>query len=169
MGGAFSHTAFSSTAFAVDAIGVLPEGVAAQVSRFFGTDIWFDVTTPDQTGQANYVITPSRDITVVTGREALRQSLLRRYLTNPGDWKTAPGYGAGARQYVRGKNTAAERVELESRVRAQSLRDPRVLTVDLATVTPLSDGSPGIRLSVKITPKGRLRGDQPLPIHLEIR
>jgi phage baseplate assembly protein W len=149
--------------------GLTEAEIAAQVGKFFGSDIWFDVSQPDQTGHANYVITPAGDVTMVTEHEALRQSLIRRYLTNPGDWKTAPNYGAGCRQYVKGKNTAAARAELESRVRAQSLRDPRVLTVDLATVTPLEDGSPGIRLSVKITPKGRLRGDQALPIHLEIR
>jgi phage baseplate assembly protein W len=149
--------------------GLTEAEIAAQVGKFFGGDIWFDVSQPDQTGHANYVITPAGDVAMVSEHEALRQSLIRRYLTNPGDWKTAPNYGAGCRQYVKGKNTAAERAELESRVRAQSLRDPRVLTVDLATVTPLEDGSPGIRLSVKITPKGRLRGDQALPIHLEIR
>lgn len=141
-----------------------------QDGTFFGEDIWFSVAEPDPaTGQANYVITASGDLAVATGLEVLRQSLVRRTITNPGDMPTAPDYGVGARQYVKGRNTLAKRQELESRVRAQYLRDPRVLTVDLVTVAQLDDGEPGIKISAFVTPRGRLRGDRPLPILLEIR
>lgn len=140
----------------------------AQAARFYGLDIWLDVSRPDATGQAAYIVTPAGDLALASGREALRQSLLRRWITDPGEWQTLPNYGVGARQFVKGKNTAAERAELTTRVRAQSLRDPRVKSVDLVTVTPLDDGSPGLRLSVQVTPVGSL-GVQPLPVHLEIR
>lgn len=142
----------------------------SQDALFYGVDIWFDVAAADPiTGQANYVISPAGDFTIVTGREALRQSLIRRTITSPDEWKLLPDYGCGARQYVKAKNTAARRAELETRIRAQYLRDKRVLRVDTATVTPLSDGSAGIRISVIVTPRGRLRDDQPLPVLIEVR
>lgn len=141
-----------------------------QESRFYGEDIYFDIARPDvELGQADYTITASGDWAPVSGREALRQSLLRRLLTSPGEWQTKPEYGVGARQYVKAKNTASKRAELESRIRAQFLRDPRVQSVDLASVSRLEDGSPGIRITVIVTPRGRLRSDQPLPVNLEIR
>lgn len=168
--GSFSH-AFTS-AFFVDvdsASGLTSADLAKQEANFGGFDIWFDVSHPDASGEANYVITPAGDLTIVTGREALRQSLIRRTLTSPGEWATLPGYGVGAKDYVKGRNTPAARAELESRIRAQYLRDHRVARVDLVTVTPLDDGSPGIKISVTVTPRGRLRSDQPLPVHLELR
>lgn len=142
---------------------------AAQESTFGGTDIWFDVSRPDDNGEAAYVVTPAGDLTIVTGREALRQSLIRRWITNPGEWTTVPDYGAGARQYVKGRNTPALRAELESRIRAQTLRDKRVQSVTVVTVSQLEDGSAGIKISVTVVPRGRLRGDQALPIQIEVR
>lgn len=139
----------------------------AQDSRFYGRDIWLDVSTAGE-HQARYVTTAAGDWAIAEGREALRQSLLRRYITNPGEWKTKPGYGAGARQYVKANNTATTRADLESRLRAQSMQDPRVASVEMVTITPLNDGSPGIKIAVLITPRGRLRGDKPLAVELEV-
>lgn len=143
---------------------------ASQDALFFGEDVWYDIAAPDVTlGEANYVTTAGGDLATVTGREALRQSLMRRYVTNPGEWPTLPEYGAGAQQYVKGKNTPAVRSELESVIKAQTLRDPRVQSVTTAIVEQLDDGSDGIKISVVVVPKGRLRSDRPLPITLEIR
>lgn len=175
--GAFS-SAFSP-AFATDSADPVPVGGFTGLSAreqldaaaaFFGEDIWLDIAAPDVTlGEANYVTTPAGDIAVVTGREALRQSLMRRTITRPGEMPTLPDYGVGAGDYVKAKNTPAIRAELESRIRAQYLRDPRVLSVQAATVAQLDDGSEGIKIAVSVIPRGRLRSDQPLPIQLEIR
>lgn len=143
---------------------------AAQDDRFYGTDIFLDVSAPDVAlGQANYVTTAAGDWAVATGREALRQSLIRRMLTNPGEWQTKPGYGCGLRQYVKAKNTRTNRAEIESRIRQQFAIDRRVHSVDLVTVDRLDDGSPGVKITVIVTPRGRLRSDQPLSVQLEIR
>lgn len=143
---------------------------ATQEARFYGSDIWFDIAAPDvQLGEANYVVTAAGDLALATGREALRQSLIRRLITAPGEWATLPDYGVGARAYVKAKNTRSVRAELESKIRAQFLRDPRVHSVDLVTVTQLDDGSPGLKISIQVTPRGRLRTDKPLPVQLEIR
>lgn len=147
-----------------------PNEQAQQEAQFFGEDIWLDIAAPDvQLGEAGYVITAGGDTAVATGREALRQSLMRRYITDPGEAPTMPDYGAGATQYIKAKNTPAVRAELEGRIRAQTLRDSRVESVQLAIVEQLDDGSDGIRISVLVVPKGRLRNDRPLSVQLEIR
>lgn len=140
-----------------------------QEARFFGADIWLDVAAPDvQLGQAKYVTTAAGDWALVRGREALRQSLLRRLITNPGEWQTKPEYGVGARQYVKAKNTSSVRAELESRIRSQFARDPRVHSVDIVSLYPLDNGSPGLKVSVTVTPRGRLRSDQPLVVEMDV-
>jgi hypothetical protein len=141
----------------------------SQDARFYGADIWLDVAAPDvQLGQAHYATNAAGDWAIVRGREALRQSLLRRLITNPGDWQTKPDFGVGARQYVKAKNTSSVRAELESRIRSQFAKDVRVQGVDLVIITPLDDGSPGVKISVLVTPRGRLRTDQPLEVALEV-
>lgn len=141
-----------------------------QIAHFFGEDIYFDIAAPDvELGEADYIITPTGDWLTVTGEEALRQSLIRRIVTNPGEWATKPNYGVGARQYVKAKNTKTTRAELESRIRAQFLFDQRVERVDLVVVEQLEDGSAGVKIEVHVTPRGRLRGDKPLPVRLEVR
>jgi phage baseplate assembly protein W len=144
--------------------------IETQSARFFGVDIWLDVAAPDVVfGQARYVTTASGDWAVARGREALRQSLNRRIITNPGEWATKPEYGVGARQFVKRKNTAGTRAELEARIREQFTRDVRVQSVDIVTITPLDDGSPGVIIRVHVTPRGRLRSDQPLVVSQEVR
>lgn len=144
--------------------------VESQSARFFGVDIWLDVAAPDLVfGQASYVTTPAGDWQVARGREALRQSLNRRIITNPGEWATKPEYGVGARQFVKRKNTAGARAELEQRIRAQFAQDVRVQSVDLVTIAQLDDGSAGVKISVHVTPRGRLRTDQPLVVGMEVR
>lgn len=141
---------------------------AQQRAKFFGEDIWYDVSHPDpNTGTPDYVPNAAGDWTLVTELEALRQSLLRRTITNPGEWKTKPNYGVGARQYIKAKNTAANRAELEARIRSQYLQDPRVESIDSVTITqPFDDG---LSIVVVVIPAGRLRNDQPLVVQLEVK
>jgi phage baseplate assembly protein W len=140
-----------------------------QAARFYGSDIWLDVAAPDvQLGQARYVTTAAGDWALATGREALRQSLLRRLVTNPGDWQTKPDYGVGARQYGKAKNTSTMRAELESRIRSQFARDPRVHSIELVTIERLDSDAPGIKISIIVTPRGRLRSDQQLSVSMEV-
>jgi phage baseplate assembly protein W len=142
----------------------------SQIARFYGEDIYFEIAAPDVTlGEADYVITPTGDWLTVTGEEALRQSLIRRLITNPGEWATKPNYGVGARQYVKAKNTPATRAELETRIRSQFMIDPRVASVDLVVVAQLADGSAGVKIEAHITPRGRLRSDKPMSVRLEVR
>jgi phage baseplate assembly protein W len=139
----------------------------AQAALFFGEDVWLDVS---QGEQAELIVTPAGDWQTVTGLAALKQSLLRRIITNPGEWTTKPGYGIGARQYVKAKDTPAMRAELTARVRAQFLADQRVESVDQVAIDKIVDGiGPVLRLNVQYTPRARLRTDQPQKITVELR
>lgn len=143
---------------------------STDLDTFYGYDIWLDIAAPDvQLGGANYIVTPAGDWAVVRELEALRQSLIRRTVTDPSEWPTLRNFGVGAQQYVKGRNTPSVRAELEGRIRSQYLADPRVQAVETVLITPLDDGSPGIRILVDVTPKGRLRSDKALPIALEVR
>lgn len=149
--------------------GVASSDQATQEAQFYGEDIHYDVSQPDGSGQANYVVTASGDWAIVVGREALRQSLLRRLITHPDEWPTKQNYGVGARRYIKARNSVSVRNELESKIRGQFMRDPRVHSVDTVLVSPLDDGSQGVKISILVTPKGRLRTDRSVPINLEIR
>jgi phage baseplate assembly protein W len=139
----------------------------AQAALFYGEDIWFDVT---EGARANMIVTAAGDWQMVSGITALRQSLLRRTITRPGEWKTKPTFGVGAQEYVKAKDTPAMRAELAARVREQYLQDQRVESVDQVVIEKIVDGiGPGLRLNVIYTPRGRLRMEQSDRIVIEVR
>jgi phage baseplate assembly protein W len=129
----------------------------------YGRDLWFDVATPEG---ADTIVGPSGDWKLVEGREALRQALLRRILTNPGEWATLPDYGVGARLYVKAKYTRAMRDELTARISSQLMRDPRVERVEQVVVDQPEAGL--LKITVQVTPKGRLLRDGPLVATVEV-
>lgn len=148
---------------------VAPSTLSDQLAKFYGEDIYYDVSTVDETGRPDYVVTAAGDWALAKGLEALRQSLLRRLITAPGEWATLPSFGVGAIQYVKAKNTPAVRAELEHRIRSQFLRDDRVESVASITIETLSDAQgPGLRIVVLVVAAGRLRTDTPLSVALEI-
>jgi hypothetical protein len=148
------------------AVGTAASDTQAALDRLWGVDIWFDCNRD----VPNYITTPAGDWLTVEGGEALRQSLIRRYLTSPGEYAQLPEYGAGVRDFVKGRDTRAKRDELADRIRVQSLRDPRVEGVQQVTISDLDDnGSPGVRIFVQVVPRGRLRPDDVIDVVLEVR
>ena len=96
-------------------------------SQPYGTDIWFDVLAAD--GEANTMVTTGGDWQLVTGPTAVVQSLTRRYLTSPGEWKTLPNYGAGLRAACRKRGGQADLATLTAAIKQQSMLDDRVQSV----------------------------------------
>jgi phage baseplate assembly protein W len=140
--------------------------VRAQTDRFFGFDLWFDIAGGSR---ANLVVTAAGDWRVVGGVTALAQSLTRRTITNPGEWRTKPNYGVGARDFVKAKDTPATRAQLEARVREQYLADRRVERVDAVAIERVETAmGPVLRLGVKFTPRGRLRTDAPIQLSIDV-
>lgn len=139
----------------------------AQAALFYGEDIWFDVSDG---ARANTIVTPAGDWQSVSGNEALRQSLRRRTITKPGEWKTKPNYGVGATEYVKQKDTPAMRAELAGRIRSQYMLDQRVESVDEISFEKFVDGiGPCLRINVLYTPRGRLRTDKSDRVLIEVR
>lgn len=155
----YSWTLPSSSA----GFGLPAQDQATATQRLFGRDIWLDV----RAAAPEYVVTAAGDWALVEGREALKQSLIRRLITDPGEWATLPGYGVGAQQFVKARNTAAKRDELTERIRAQFSRDARVERVDSITITALASGD-GLRVLVLVTPRGELQRGGSLSLDVEI-
>ena len=72
---------------------------------------------------ADLVAGPTGDLAVVAGAERGRQLVLRRLLTNPGDYIWQPLYGAGLARFV-GQPTSAERIRAV--VRSQIFKERAV-------------------------------------------
>ncbi len=96
-----------------------------------------------------------------------RQSLLRRLTTEPGEYRTKPGYGVGARAYVKARNTKANRQELAERIRAQFQQDDRVEAVTQVVIDDL-EGAPGLRIAVQVVAKARLRPNEAVIVQIEV-
>ena len=139
----------------------VPEPIQQQ-DRLFGRDVWLDVT---EGRDADYVVSPAGDWTLAAGREALRQSIIRRIITDPGEWATLPEYGVGARMFVKTRNTQAARDELEERIRAQLLRDRRIESVETVEVEITADK---VRIGVVVLPRGRAQENEPVRAAVEV-
>jgi len=143
--------------------GLPAQDQATATQQIFGRDIWLDV----RAAAPEYVVTAAGDWALVEGREALKQSLIRRLITDPGEWATLPGYGVGARRFVKARDTQAKRDELAERIRAQFGRDARVERVDSITITALASGD-GLRVLVLVTPRGELQRGGSLSLDTEV-
>lgn len=122
-----------------------------------GIDIWMG---DDGAGSPDYNVTSAGDWRLVNGREAVKQSLRRRFMTTPGEWATKPDYGAGLLAAVKSRARTTDLADIENRLRAQSLKDERVLRVLSVTVEKL--GTYGIKYSVKV----QLKGDENEPVEI---
>ena len=75
---------------------------------------------------------PTSDLLLASGSEAGRQRVLRRLLTNPGDYFAHPDYGAGLPAKV---GTLVVAAEIEAVVRSQMLLERAVAQDPPPTVT----------------------------------
>ncbi len=131
----------------------------SQQDRFFGRDLWFK--------EGDYSVNPAGDWLTVEGVEAIKQSLIRRLITSPGEWQTVPEFGVGARDFIKSKNTPASRQELVNRIEAQYLRDPRVAAVR-EVVIDTEEVEDGLKISIKFGVKGEPTRNQPRIISVEV-
>ena len=140
----------------------LSTGAISRRDSIYGRDISYDVrdsVTP------NMDVTPARDWALIAGRECLRQSLIRRLITEPGEWTTNPSYGVGAIAFVKARDSAGNRDELERRIRAQFTMDARVKSVDSVT---LIRGEDSLRVVVRVIPAGEIGVATPLIVTHEV-
>lgn len=157
-----SGASFTLPAAGGGSSGLSAQARANQIDKLFGRDIWFDVSDP---GGANYIVTPSGDWKLAEGLVALKQSLIRRTITDPDEWPTLTDYGVGARQFVKSRNTRTNRDRLSERIRAQYLKDRRVESVEsvLVGIEPTL-----VRIATVVMPKGRAIRTNGLRIEVEV-
>lgn len=99
----------------------------------FGTDLRLP-TGPEESIRH----TAAGDVPDVSGRANLRESLLRRILTNPGEIVHRPAFGCGLAAFLERPLTPSWKARMASAVRSNLLLDPRVAD---ASVT-VSQGIP---------------------------
>ena len=85
------------------------------------------------------------DFVTVNGPAQGTERVLRRLLTNPGDYIWNPEYGAGLAQFV---GRPADTASIEALIRSQMQLESAVAQVPEPVITVQSD--PGGRLSVQI-------------------
>lgn len=127
-------------------------------------DLWFDISP--SSGPDTHV-TPAGDYLVVSGDEAYRQSILRDFMSDPGEWPTNPGYGAGGRAYVKSKRTKANRDAFKARLIARAMSDPRTESVGDIRIENFADG--GVKFAVPLFRKHRIKRNQPILITFDSR
>jgi hypothetical protein len=92
---------------------------------------------------------PTGDLAVVAGAPAVTQRILRRLLTNPGDYIWNLGYGAGLPGFV---GTAVSSVQIAAIVRPQMLLETGVAVSpapDIVVSTPEWPGMGTFELTVQ--------------------
>lgn len=153
--GPSSYGSTGATAPTVPATSVFPE---KELVAAFGRDLFFDT---------DYRVTDAGDWLIVEFEDALRQSMRRRIITTPGEWQTNPDYGVGARLFLKARRTPAMIDELRERIRSQMQADERIRSVeqvDIDTET-IADG---LKISVKVQPKGRADRVKPVLVSVEV-
>lgn len=101
------------------------------------------------------------DLSPVDGTEAGRQRVLRRLLTNPGDYPFHPSYGAGLARMV---GMPADVGRIKALIRGQMLQESAVRQQPepQVTVTPINGG---ITCSIRYTDAAT---GQPVPLSFDV-
>ncbi len=100
---------------------------------------------------ADLLAGPTGDLAVAEGAAQGRQRVLRRLLTNPGDYIWQPEYGAGLGRFV-GSPAAPERIRAV--VRSQIFREPAVARSPEPVVEVRSDGQGRVFVAIRYADAG---------------
>lgn len=138
--------------------------LTAAMRSLFGVDIWLNVADGEHVDR---IVSTARDWRLAEGEEVVRQSLLRRLMTKPGEWKTKPEYGVGASSFVKRPATARTTDELAQRIVTQFRGDKRVEQVSAVTAEWTTGGL--LRLSVLVKLRGRDLNNRPLIVSALVR
>jgi len=95
---------------------------------------------------ADLLAGPTGDLAVAEGAAQGRQRVLRRLLTNPGDYIWQPEYGAGLGRFV-GSPAAPERIRAV--VRSQIFREPAVARSPEPVVEVQADGQGRVFVAIR--------------------
>jgi phage baseplate assembly protein W len=101
------------------------------LSHFYGGDL---------------AVGPAGDLATVAGTQLGQQRVLRRLLTNPGDYLWNPGYGAGLAQFV-GQPASAARIR--SVIRSQIFQESVVARTPEPAIDVQADASGTVTVQIR--------------------
>lgn len=113
----------------------------------FGEDLFF---TDD------LQVTASGDYAIISGLAALKQAILNRLLTAPGEYAIRPDYGVGIRRWVKKRLAPSEIDSLRQLIIDQLNKEDRIEQIKDVTVSRDDIGTnTGVRITVKVIAIGR--------------
>lgn len=123
----------------------------AQVEQgaLLGTDIQF---------KGDYSANSKGDYVLLSGIEALRQSIVHRLITKPGEFKVRPAYGVGIREWVKKPKTATNILALQNRITDQLSKETRIEQIISVRVESIDDG---LKIALVIRAAGKTLRFQP--------
>lgn len=128
--------------------------MAALIDKVLGTDVLFNGTFP---------VTPKGDYQEVSGDENLRRAILRRMITNPGDYKKNPAYGVGLPAFIKKGMTASRLAELRHRILDNLSQERRIDKILSVVLTPtVANDQPALQVDLVVQSKGRQVRFQPM-------
>jgi phage baseplate assembly protein W len=86
------------------------------------------------------------DVAAVTGALEGQQRVLRRLLTNPGDYIWQPGYGAGLGQFV---GSPASTTQITAVVRSQIFKEAAVARTPEPTIEVTADAGGSVYVHIR--------------------
>lgn len=106
--------------------------MSLDLDAFFGQDI--------KISSGSDISLIGDDANVVSGKAELIQRVVRRLLTNPGEWLPFPNYGGGLRRYVDAKLTTSLLLRIKADILTQLSLEPDIVkspppTVDISTIS----------------------------------
>lgn len=94
------------------------------------------------------------DLELETGRENLRQALLRRLMTSPGSIVHRPTYGVGIKDYQGSVSTLDQKRSLAQKISDQFEEDDRVEEVLGVRVESEDETPEKVKITVRVKPIG---------------
>lgn len=104
--------------------------------------------------RGDYVANASHDWSTVQGLDALRQAVMNRLITSPGEYAARPDYGVGILDFLKEELTESRMAELVTRIRTQLLQDRRITKVDVLLEEFAAPGT-GLRVSLVVVAAGQ--------------
>lgn len=91
-------------------------------------------------GASGLVVGPHGDWCIATGIAAVRQSIEREAVANPGELASVPAWGMGLRAAVLDRRTRANAEALKARVAERLRANPRVTRTRSVAITSVANG-----------------------------
>lgn len=101
-------------------------------------------------------VTASGDYATVDGVASVKQALLNRLLTAPGEYAPFPEYGVGIRLWVKKRRARADRDALRTLIFDQAVKEERIESVTDVTVELIETvDNTGLKITIKAIVLGR--------------